>query len=296
VFHFVRFSHIHNAFRRRFENLQRVLSGSAKRLRKRADDMKSTLSKPARADRYEKFGHLLMANAHTITRGLDLVTLPNILASGDEVDIPLDASLTAVENAQAYYDRARRSREARLHADRRLERAKMEATDAEMLLAELQDIEELRQLDVFEKTHASRLQAIRGNETGGQAKVPFRTYRVAGDLEVWVGRNARQNDQLTLRHARKFDIWMHARGVPGSHVVLRLPNRDYRVGREAIEQAAAIAAWWSDARPSAFAPVIFTERKFVRKPRGAHPGAVRVEREEVVMVEPGLPGDSQSEA
>ena len=114
-------------------------------------------------------------------------------------------------------------------------------------------------------------------------------YTVHGGYEVWVGRNARQNDTLTLRHARKEDLWLHARGVPGSHVVLRRPNRNVPADRRAVEEAAAIAAYWSDARTSRLAPVQVTERKYVRKPKGSPPGAVIVTHEDVVLVEPGLP-------
>src|SRR5690606_19335956 len=99
----------------------------------------------------------------------------------------------------------------------------------------------------------------------------------------------RQNDDLTFHHAQKYDLWMHARGVPGSHAVLRLPNRDAQPQPLVLQRAAAIAAYHSKARGSSLVPVIVVPRKYVRKPRGAAPGAVAVEREEVLMVEPGLP-------
>jgi predicted ribosome quality control (RQC) complex YloA/Tae2 family protein len=120
-------------------------------------------------------------------------------------------------------------------------------------------------------------------------RVPFRCFSLEHDYEVWVGRNAKQNDALTFRHARKYDLWMHARGVAGSHVVLRLPNRDARPGKPILEQAAAIAAYFSKAQGSSLVPVIVTPRKYVRKPKGAATGAVAVEREDVLLVEPRLP-------
>ena len=94
---------------------------------------------------------------------------------------------------------------------------------------------------------------------------------------------------LTLRHARPFDLWFHARGVSGAHAVLRLPKRDAQPSSYLIEQAAAIAAWHSKARTSSIAPVIVTPKKYVRKVRGTPLGEVTVSREEVVMVEPALP-------
>ncbi|MGA7303576.1 MAG: fibronectin-binding domain-containing protein, partial [Rhodothermales bacterium] len=93
----------------------------------------------------------------------------------------------------------------------------------------------------------------------------------------------------TFDHASPHDLWFHARGVGGSHVVLRVPGRKTVVGKPIKLKAAAIAAWFSSARGSGLVPVIVTDRKYVSKPKGSDPGAVRVHREEVLMVEPQLP-------
>ena len=104
-----------------------------------------------------------------------------------------------------------------------------------------------------------------------------------------MGKNAKQNDALTFRYAQKHDLWMHARGTPGSHTVLRLPGRHSQPSPRVLERAASIAAYYSKAQGSALVPVMVTERKYVRKAKGAPPGAVVVEREEVLLVEPKLP-------
>ncbi len=285
---YVRHLHVHAAFSHRYEALHQRVFGNAERLRRRAEEMQKTLESPSRASRYETWGHLLMAAAHDLARGQEEARLRNILEDGEWVTIPLDPALDPFENAKRYYDKARRSREARAHAEKRLKQAKKDAEEAAKLVARLKGTGTLKELEAFEKEHTEKVRMLADRATG-KSDVPFRTYTVAGGLEVWVGRNANQNDLLTQRHARKFDLWLHARGVPGSHVVLRLPNKTYQLGREAIEGAAAIAAWWSDARTSGLAPVIYTERKYVRKPRGAPPGTVRVEREQVVMVTPAVP-------
>ena len=148
----------------------------------------------------------------------------------------------------------------------------------------------LSDLQRFLKEHADDLAPFVGEEAAGQDRVPFRRYDLGGGYEVWVGRNARQNDDLTFHHAQKYDLWMHARGVPGSHAVLRLPGRNAQPGTPLLMRAAAIAAYYSKARGSSLAPVMVAPRKYVRKPKGAAPGAVVVEREDVLLVEPGLPG------
>ncbi len=130
------------------------------------------------------------------------------------------------------------------------------------------------------------------NQTKADAALPatpFKEFESHG-WRILVGRSAANNDELTLRHARKDDLWLHAKDVPGSHVIIRRPNPTQPVPRPVIEQAAALAAWYSKRKADSLCPVIVTPRKYVRKPRGAAPGSVRVEREEqVLLVRPANP-------
>jgi predicted ribosome quality control (RQC) complex YloA/Tae2 family protein len=146
------------------------------------------------------------------------------------------------------------------------------------------DIEGLRE---FRKSHGEIFIGSQGNAESTSR--PFRRYSLGEGFEVWVGRNAKENDQLTFGHARKYDIWMHARGVAGSHTLLRPPGRSTKPGTAIIEAAASVAAYFSKARGSELVPVMYTERKYVRKPRGADGGKVILDREEVVIVRPALP-------
>ncbi len=117
---------------------------------------------------------------------------------------------------------------------------------------------------------------------------PFKEFESQG-FRILVGRSAANNDELTLRHARKDDLWLHAKDVPGSHVVIR-QVAGQTIPRPVIEQAAALAAWYSKRKSDTLCPVIVTPRKYVRKVRGAAAGSVRVEREQqVVLVRPANP-------
>jgi predicted ribosome quality control (RQC) complex YloA/Tae2 family protein len=103
-----------------------------------------------------------------------------------------------------------------------------------------------------------------------------------------VGKNAKSNDKLTS-HAHKEDMWLHARGVGGSHTVIRMGNEKSMPPKKVILHAASYAAWYSKAKGMKTAPVMYTKRKYVYKPSGAAPGAVVVKQEEVVMVPPRKP-------
>jgi predicted ribosome quality control (RQC) complex YloA/Tae2 family protein len=272
-------------FRSRYLPLEKALADAARGARESADRMLEELARESRADTYERWGHLLMASAGEAGGG-ESIEVEDLFQPGTRATIPLDPERSIVENAERYYDRARRTRQARLHAEKRLETTEEAAREAEALLERLRRIDDVKEIDRFVEAEAESLARFTRGQSGEQGGVPFRRFDLGGGFEVWVGRNARQNDELTFHHARKFDRWMHARGVAGSHAVLRVPGRNVEPPRPILERAASIAAWYSKARTSGLAPVIVTERKYVRKPKGAPPGAVVVEREQVLLVEP----------
>jgi len=106
---------------------------------------------------------------------------------------------------------------------------------------------------------------------------------------VLAGRNNRENDQLTHRSAAPNDIWFHAHGYAGAHVVLRRDDRREEPGARNLEEAAAVAAFWSKGKTAKKVPVIYTTVKYVSKPRGGAPGQAVVRREKTLIVEPRLP-------
>lgn len=277
-------------FRARYDPLERALEGSATHLRQSTDRMLEELAKESRAERHEQWGHLLMAAPDRVPPGAETATLPDLFNEGATVDIPLDPARGAIENAQRYYDKARRTRQARAYAEDRLLETEARAETAEHLLAQLRQIEDYAELERFKKDEQQRLAPFLSEQSGDTERLPFRRFPLEDGYEVWVGKNAKQNDALTFHHAKKYDLWMHARGTPGSHTVLRLPGRHAKPSGRVLERAASIAAYYSKAQGSALVPVMVTKRKYVRKPKGTPPGAVVVEREEVLLVEPRLPG------
>ena len=231
-----------------------------------------------------------MALATADGPGRDEITLPDVI-SGTEapVTIRLDPAKSAVANAEAYYDRARRTRRAREEAEARWAGVAQTAEDAADLLARLRALDTRGAVLDFLKDEKAAVTALVGREGAGDAAEPFRRIALPGGLEALVGKNARGNAELTTRIARPHDLWLHARGVPGAHVVIRLAGRTATAPEAAIEVAARIAAYFSDARTQSLAPVIVAERKHVRPVKGGPAGAVRVDRERVLLVTPGLP-------
>jgi predicted ribosome quality control (RQC) complex YloA/Tae2 family protein len=276
-------------FHRLYDPLVEALESAVEHYRRSAEQMRDELDSESRAGRYERWGHLLVAQQDQVPEGTEEVALPDLFEDGESVTIPLDPAKSPVENTQHYYRRAQRTRRSREEAENRLDETIEQADRAEQLLGELREIDTLDGIKQFRSEREADLVPFVEREDADVDRFPYRRFDLGDGFEVWVGKNARQNHELTFHAAQKYDLWLHAREVPGAHTVLHLPNRDAEPSKRHIYTAAAIAAHFSKARGSGLVPVMVTERKYVTSPTGADPGVVRVDREDVVMVEPGLP-------
>ena len=286
---FVRRTLAEQHFHRLYDPLEEALESAAEHERRSAERMVEELQSESRAGRYERWGHLLMAQQDQVPDGAEEVELPDLFEDGASVTIPVDPAKSPVENAEHYYDRARSTRRSREEAEARLDETLGRAGRAEALLEALRAVDTLDGIKQFRAEQEDELAPFVDRDDADMDTFPYRRFDLGGGFEVWVGKNARQNHELTFHASQPYDFWLHARGVPGAHTVLHRPNRDAEPGQHRRYVAAAIAAHYSKATGSDVAPVMVTQRKYVTSPKGADPGVVRVEREDVLMVEPGLP-------
>jgi predicted ribosome quality control (RQC) complex YloA/Tae2 family protein len=242
-----------------------------------------------RAEQYEQWGHLLMANAHLGTVNAKEIEVDDLYDAGQKVNIPLEPELDLAENAQRYYKKSSNAERSYEEALKRIPIMEKEKQKAERLLEEAEAITGLWNFVDWEEEHEKELSEYRKDKGNGddEESLPFHTFEVKG-YPVWVGKNAKSNDAL-VQKAHKEDVWMHARGVGGSHLVIRMGNDKGMPPKKVLLEAAAYAAYNSKARGSKLAPVIITKKKYVRKVKGAPPGAVVVDKEEVEMVTPKKP-------
>jgi hypothetical protein len=204
--------------------------------------------------------------------------------------VALDPALRPARQAERWYQKARRLKRGMAATEKRLadtnamhEELTRATADARAHEDSHDDQADLAFARLREILGATKAAAPRDRQA---PSLPFRRFRSPGGLAIWVGRNNKENDELTLHHAHKHDLWFHAQQTPGSHVVLRSHALKQAPPRADILAAAAVAAFFSKARHSKKVPVIYTEARYVRKPRNAPPGQVRVEREQSIMVEP----------
>jgi len=257
--------------------VQRLRSALGKRLtlaQKRLDDLTRTLEAALEADSLRGDADLLLAYPKEVPPHAARVTITDF--SGQPRDITLDARLSATQNARGLYERAKK-REGRLEqAATREADLKTEVAELTELLGRLPEMPEL-ELKTLSQTYVSE------TKTQGRA-APGTRYTSPQGFEVWVGRSARGNDELTFKVAKSRDLWLHAQGYPGSHVIVRAENRE--VPFETVLFAAQLAAAYSKANLSDNVPVDYTLKKNVWRSKGGAPGAVGFSQQKTVYVTP----------
>ncbi len=258
--------------RQKSASMVHLLRGQVERCEKKLALQEQELANAARMEEYRIMGEVLNAHLYELQRGSREAVLPNWYdPSGGTIRIPLDERLTPSQNAQRYFKRYQKARSAR----------EVAAEQREKTLAELEYLEGML-LDVDKCVGESELEEIRGElvRTGYMKRVtnrkqiralpqskPYR-YQSADGIEILVGKNAAQNDRLTLG-ARGEEMWLHAKDMPGSHVLIR---QEGEIPPATLRQAALLAAWYSKGQRSSLVPVDYTRRKYVKKPSGAAPG------------------------
>ena len=284
------------------ELLLQFLRQGAEKAERTLQKMEKETEALQRAMDYERFGKLVMANLPLLQKGMKEVELEDVFSKDrSTVVIKLDQKLTPARNAEYYFNK---SKKARAGVEEKLEYQDGVRERWEVLrefLDRVSDLQTYDQLAEFNANASDQLKqlgykGLPGEPGKKREEAPFRTFVVTGGFQVWVGKNSENNDLLTLKYARPNDLWFHARGSSGSHVVLRSGTGKGEPSRRALEETASIAAFYSKMKTARNVPVAMTEKKYVRKPRGAPAGTVTIEREKLFFVNPKLPGEADQES
>lgn len=260
----------------------------------------ATLREAERADEYERTGNNLLAALYRIEKGMTEISAPDLYSEdGAEILIALDPKKTPHENAEAYFARARKSRDAAIYALRRKEEVADQMIRLQSLSVELDSAA----IDDFPGIQARLIDVVGVERSAGSSPTerkrplaeerPFKGFRIRtftiGDYTLLVGESADANDHLTTRVASPSDWWFHVRSAPGAHGVLRTGGKPDRVPESVLRRAAEIVAARSTAvKHSGVVAVDIIEKRYVRKPRGAKPGLVTYEKERTIDVTPQL--------
>lgn len=266
--------------------LIRLISNNIDRCEKKLGIFARQIQDAEKREKYRIYGELLTSNLYKVKYGDSEVLVDNYY-TGEQVKITLDPTLSPAKNAQKYYTRynkAKVSEEQALIQQKKTQKELdyLESVADEILRAEspaeIAEIkEELRDTGYIARDLSSK----KRKEAGSSKPLQF---EIEG-YSVFVGRNNRQNDFLTLKTARSVDTWLHTKNIPGSHVIIKKKEGE-EIPDSVIVKAASIAAFHSKAKNSSKVPVDYTLVKNVKKPSGAKPGMVIYEHYNTVLVEP----------
>ena len=251
--------------------------GAVRRLEQLELNLASDLGGLADPDTLRRQAEALLAFGHALEPGAETVELPDPWDSQQKRLVRLDPRLSGRANAERLFEKARRAERAAREVELRLRETRAALSEARGREARAEDARDAADLPVTAERAGAGAEGGRGGP---------RHYLTARGLSILVGRGARENHHLTFRVARPEDLWLHARDVPGAHVVLR--DAEGRAGAEDLREAAEVAAFFSEAREASLVDVHVTRRKHVRPGRGG-PGRVFVSHSDTLRVPPRDP-------
>ena len=291
--------------------VRKILQSQRERCKRKAEILRAELTATAEANCYRLQGELLLAHQNEIVQGLQSAELENYFAGEGEpatLQVALDPRFDAVGNANRLFNKYHKLRRALALIPEQIEQNEAELATIEQLLTDLDLAENPAEAQLV-KAEVQSSGYMRGRPVekrarlhpkakgkagkGGKPALPgggVPLYRQSREgFTILIGRNSRQNEEVTFHQATGNDLWLHARGVPGAHVIIKAGGRE--IPRATINQAASLAAYYSQARGSTSAPVDYTLQRHVRHMKNGGPGMVIYEREKTIYAEPALAGD-----
>ncbi|HEX5564640.1 MAG TPA: NFACT RNA binding domain-containing protein [Sporosarcina sp.] len=264
-------------------DLERWLDNEIAKLKLKMEKLEKEQKAAEKLDTFQLYGELLTANSYAINKGDTEAVVDNYYEEGTTVTIPLDPRKTPIENAQHYYSRYTKAKNALIMIAEQLTKAKEDIDYFEMIKQQVmqaspEDIDEIRE----ELADLGLMRARRGKKKQRPKKPSPESYISSSGIPISVGKNNKQNDYLTFKIAARDHVWLHTKDIPGSHVVIHDTDPDERT----IEEAAVLSAYFSKARGSSSVPVDFTEIRHVKKPNGAKPGFVIYFEQKTLFVTP----------
>jgi predicted ribosome quality control (RQC) complex YloA/Tae2 family protein len=226
---------------------------------------------------YRQKADIIMANLHNIPSNSSTIELDDLF-TGKKRTIKLNPKLNAQQNAEKYYKKSK-------NLGKELKRLKdtigQKEAQESILNEEIIKIESAESFSDI-KTFIKKEKAEKKSK-----EIPFKVFNIDG-FTVWIGKNAKQNDLLTLKFTNKEDLFFHAKDVSGSHVILK-QQAGKHIPKYTLEKVASLAAYYSKRKTDSLCPVGYTLKKYIRKPKGSPPGLVVVENEKVLLVKPEIP-------
>lgn len=256
----------------RSQNMRHTISANLKRAKNKLQKQKEEMLESANREAYKVYADLISSNIHKISKGLKEIKLENFYDNMNEISVPLDQKLSAVQNAQKYYKRYQKMKQREIVLEKQIENTEDEINYLELVSDAIDRTDDVRNLDEI------YFELIKNNYIKKDKKIKNKPKKIAihsvdydDTSKVYYGKNNLQNEYITFKVADKNDVWMHVKGFPGSHVVIKSGGYP---SDELLVFAAKIAAKNSKAKDSNKVDVDFTTRKNVKKHPSGKTGLV----------------------
>ncbi len=290
----------HTRIKQRSSDMSKIVANAIGRAAKKYELQLKQLEDTEKRDKFRIYGELLTTYGYMAEEGAKSISVNNYY-TGEDIVIPLNPEISAIENAKAYFDRYSKLKRTYEALSKYIEETKEELEHLESIKIALEiavheeDLEAIREELAqfgYMKRPSGKNSKKGAKKSGSRVSAPF-CYTTEDGFKIYVGRNNYQNDELTFKFANGADWWFHAKDCPGSHVVLKTEGRE--VPDKVFEQAAALAAYYSKNKDNDKTEVDYLERKNVKKPNGAKPGFVVYYTNFSMVVSPGTEGLLQEE-
>lgn len=279
-----------NRVKQKSNSLLSIINNKLDKNYKKLVKQKEEYQKSIDASIYKLYGELITANIYNFTGNSDRIILTNFYSDNQEkIEIPLDPNLTPIENAQKYFKIYRKSKNAIQQLSKQIIATEKEIYYLEGQIeniknsTELQEIEEIKEELRLEGYLPIQYKNKESKNKKYPSSIPLHFISSEG-IDIFIGKNNRQNDMLTLKSSSSEDIWLHTKGIPGSHVIIK--NSNLKITDKTLIEAGMLASYYSKARHSQNVPVDYTKVKNIKKPKGAKPGMVIYDDFKTLFVTP----------
>lgn len=264
--------------------LKKTVSSKLTKNKSKLSNLKKDLLEAENREKYRIYADLLSANFHKVEPGQKEITVENFYSENlEEIVIPLDEKISAPQNAQKFYKKYNKLKNAENYLNSQIEETKSEIDYLESVILDITMAENLDSLEdtkneLIDQGYIKRRQKLKKKK---ESSSDYIEYQKDG-FKIYLGRNNRENDFLTHKIAKKDDMWFHVQGIPGSHVIVKTDGEV--VPESVINYAAKIAAYNSKARNSGNVEVDYTFKKFVKRHPANKPGLVNYTDFNTVLV------------
>lgn len=258
------------------KELRRAVKKHIDKINRKISNQSNELNLALNRDKYKVYADLISSNFHRIEKGSENVTVENFYNEMEEIEIPLDSKLDGPGNASKYYKKYSKLKNAAVYLEEQISIGKSEVEYLESILLNIDFAETPDEIDdLYEELEKEGYLKKRSKNNKKKRKDSQENYikiKTEDGFDIYIGRNNRQNDYLTLKKAKKNDLWFHVKDAPGSHVILKNDNRDF--SNSAMMTAAKFAAKYSSLSKSQNIPVDYTFKMNVKRHPAKKPGLV----------------------